>query len=226
MKLYNFPWGPYPRRLDHYLAEKGICDIEQIQVEFPHQPALWPENFLRTLNPAHSLPVLDTGTGVRIGQSIAILEYLEERYPIPDQIGATPEARALTREWIAIFDEAASFFGLWARQGSRVNAERHVHSLEAAVAGAERYASKLRVAEAKLVGPFLAGEQVSMADSVALALLEFTEQFYGVPIPRDCPKLAAWYARMSARSTVAPAPYPEGMRRVARGLPEQSGYHL
>lgn len=226
MKLYNFPWGPYPRRVEIYIAEKGIRGIDVVEVEFPHQPALWPEGFLKGLNPAHSLPVLDTGKGSLIGQSIAIIAYLEELYPSPDLIGATPEARAATREWIAIFDEAASFFGLWARQGSAVNADRHKHSLEAAKAGAERYYSKLRIAEEKFVGPFLGGDALSMADCVAMALIEFTDQFYGVPLPRDCPKLASWYSRMSKRETISRAPYPQEMLEVAYGLPEQTDYHV
>lgn len=222
MRLYNFPWGPYPRRVELYIAEKGIKDLELVEVEFPHQPALWPSGFLKGLNPAHSLPVLETRTGSRIGQSIAILEYLEEIYPSPDFIGATPEARAVTREWIALFDEAAAFFGLWARHGSAANADRHTHSLEAAALGAERYVSKLRVAEEKLVGPFLSGGTPSMADCVALALIEFTDQFYGVPLPKGCPKLTSWYASMSSRPTVSRPPYPEELRRLARGLPEQT----
>jgi glutathione S-transferase len=226
VKLYNFPWGPYPRRVEIYIAEKGIQGLELVEVEFPHQPALWPEGFLQGLNPAHSLPVLDTGTGLLIGQSIAILEYLEEQYPGPDLIGTTSEVRAVTREWIAIFDEAASFFGLWARQGSALNANRHTHSLQAAKVGAERYASKLRVAEEKLVGPFLAGDALSMADCVAMALIEFTDQFYGVSIPKYCPKLKAWYAFMSARERVSRPRYPEEMLQIAHGLPEQTGYQI
>lgn len=226
MKLYNFPWGPYPRRVEIYLAEKGIGDIELVEVEFPHQPALWPEGFLKGLNPAHSLPVLDTGKGLLIGQSIAILEYLEEHYPGPDLLGATPEARAATRDWIAIFDEATSFFGIWARQGSPVNADRHENSQSAARVGAERYFGKLRVAEEKFVGPFLAGDTLSMADCVAMALLEFTTQFYGVPLPKDCPKLVAWYSRMSDRETISSPPYPPAMLEVAHGLPEQTGYEV
>lgn len=226
MKLYNFGWGPYPRRITIYLAEKGITDLERVEVEFPHRPELWPEGFLSNLNPAHSLPVLDTGTGALIGQSIAILEYLEERSPNPDMLGATREDRAATREVVSIFDEATAFFGLWARQGSSVNAGRHHQDLGAARFGAERYASKLRVGEAKLVGPFLNGGSPTIADCVAAALIEFTNQFYGVSLPRDCPKLMDWYARMSERDSMHPAEYPQEMQRIARRLPEDTGIRL
>ena len=222
MKLYNFGWGPYPRRIAIYLAEKGITDIELVEVEFPHRPELWPDGFLRKLNPAHSLPVLDTGHGLLIGQSLAILEYLEERYPARDMLGATPENRAVTREFVSIFDEATSFFGLWARQGSLVNADRHRQDAAAAAFGAERYVNKLRVAEAKQQGSFLYGSAPTIADCVGAALIEFTRQFYGVPLPADCPKLSAWFARMSERPSMPAPKYPADLVEVARHLQEHT----
>ncbi|MGO4138453.1 glutathione S-transferase family protein [Rhizobium brockwellii] len=222
MKLINFPWGPYPRRLTLYLAEKGLTELDLLEVEFPHQPAKWPKDFLLNLNPAHSLPVLDLGEQLRIGQSIAILEYLEEIFPKPNLLGDSPEQRALTRELVAIFDEATKFFGIWARHGSFVNADRHVSDRQTALVGAERYAAKLRVAEAKFVGPFVAGPNISIADCVAFALLEFTAQFYGVALPADCVNLACWFQTLSDRPAMAPASYPSEMLELSLGLCEQT----
>lgn len=222
LRLYNFLWGPYPRRLSFYIAEKGICDIELIEVEFPHRPELWPAGFLLNLNPAHSLPVLDVRSDARIGQSLAILEYLEECYPSPNLLGETPECRAVTRELVAIFEEATAFFGLWARHGSQLNAGRHPLNLEAARIGAERFASKLRVAERKIIGPFLGGEALTIADCVAMAIIEFADQFYGVTAPADCPKLAAWYKQFASRPSAARPHYPPEMLALAQGLPEQT----
>src|SRR5579863_7801295 len=222
MKLYNFGWGPYPRRIAIYLAEKEITDIELVEVEFPHHPELWPEGFLLKLNPAHSLPVLDNGRGLLIGQSIAILEYLEEQYCARNMLGATPEDRAVTRELVSIFDEATSFFGLWARQGGPINADRHRQNTAAAVFGAERYVNKLRVAEAKQSGSFLFGATPTIADCVASALIEFASQFYGVSLPADCPKLSAWFARMSERPSMHRPKYPAEMLEVSRHLQEHA----
>lgn len=52
------------------------------------------------LNPMGQVPVLVDGDMV-LTQSMAILEYLAERYPEPDLIGDTPQARAETRRWLA-----------------------------------------------------------------------------------------------------------------------------
>lgn len=220
--LYNFAWGPYPRRVTIYLAEKGIKDIELIEVEFPHRPELWPDDFLLELNPAHSLPVLELGDGVRIGQSVPILEYFEETSAAPGMLGHTPAERALTREFVSIFEEATAFFGLWARHGSHLNADRHTPDATTAAVGANRFANKLRVAEAKLVGPFLRGTELTIADCVAMALVEFVDAFYGVSLPADCRNLIQWYSRMCQRPSMQPPRYPAAMLELARGLPEQT----
>lgn len=225
MKLYNFSWGPYPRRLTIYLAEKKIIDLPLVEVEFPHQPELWPAGFLKTLNPAHSLPVLDLGDGRTIGQSLAIIEYLEEEYPANNLMGRTTKARAHTRAMVGVVDEATSFFGLWARHGSAANAGRHTASIEAASIGAERYANKLRVVEAMMVGPLLTGDEVTVADCVGMALLEFTYEFYGVHLPDDCPKLNGWFTRFAMRGIGSP-PYPPSLLAEAHGLPEQTGHRI
>ncbi|MCR9159076.1 MAG: glutathione S-transferase N-terminal domain-containing protein [Nannocystaceae bacterium] len=81
MKLYQFAWGPYPRRIHIYAAEKGIDDLELVEVDViageQHTPAFLAKN------PAGTVPVLETDSGACIGQSVAILEYLETRYGGP-----------------------------------------------------------------------------------------------------------------------------------------------
>ncbi len=222
MKLHNFPWGLYPRRVIIYLAEKGVVDVELVDIE-PHKTEGWPPSFLRALNPAGTLPVLDVGEGTVVRQSLAILEYLEERFPTPDMIGATQAARATTRELIAVIDEATTFFGIWAHKGSRLFAGRETPSAEAAATGAEKYAGKLRLLEAMVAGgPFLAGDAVTIADCVVVALLQFVGEFYGVSLPVDCPKLAAWYERFSRRPSVPHCIYPPELLSFSYGLLEQT----
>jgi glutathione S-transferase len=137
--------------------------------------------------------------------------------------GETATARALTREMIAIFDEATTFFGIWARHGSRLNFAQHKQSADAASIGAERFAMKLRLAEAMMPdGRFLAGDRVTIADCVAMALLQFVDEFYGVKIPINCPRLAGWYQAFSSRPSVPHHDYPAEQLSLAYGLPEQT----
>jgi maleylpyruvate isomerase len=55
------------------------------------------ERWFRALNPAALVPVLDTGAAL-IGETPAIAEFLEERYPSPPLLPADPVRRAAVRE--------------------------------------------------------------------------------------------------------------------------------
>jgi hypothetical protein len=67
--------------------------------------------------------------------SLALLEFLEQRVPKPNVIGATPASRTATRELVAVSNEATSFFRIWARQGDKGagRASDFKHSLDVAV---------------------------------------------------------------------------------------------
>ncbi|MGI4879503.1 MAG: glutathione S-transferase N-terminal domain-containing protein [Janthinobacterium lividum] len=90
MTLYELAWGLYPRRIGIYLAEKGITGIERVVFDLM---AGWPPPELAGLSPLGTVPILRTEDSTLIRSSVAILEYLEERFPSPDMLGETPQAR-------------------------------------------------------------------------------------------------------------------------------------
>lgn len=224
MKLYNFPFGPYPQRVAIYLSEKGLANIEVIHLEPPNGKT-GRSDFLKHITPAGSLPAIVDDDGTVVGQSLAILEYIEDTHPEPDMRGKTAAARAHTREFINVFDEALTFFGLWARHGSHLSHGINRVSRDMAEICSARYFQKLRLAE-KMIDPamgFIAGDTVTIADCVAMATLHYIIAFYDVPIPSDCPKLVDWYARFSARLSAPPNNFPQEQHRFARNLMEQTG---
>lgn len=190
MKLYNFAFGPYPQRLNIYLAEKGAANVERILFDAPDKNADMPPAAIKALTPTGSLPMLLDDDGTVIGQSLAILEYLEDTASGPDMLGATPAARARTRQFVHVVDEAMTFFGLWARHGSHLGHGAVRRSPEVAEICASRYFDQLRLIE-RMMGrdAFLAGDQVTIADCVAMAMLQYARDFYTVPIPPDCVRL-------------------------------------
>lgn len=219
MKLYELEWGLYPRRLTIYMAEKGISGIERIAFD---ALAAWPAPEMARLNPAGTVPVLETDEGALIRSSIAILEYLEERFPSPDMLGATPEDRARTRELMSVIDEAAIQFGIWCHKASPLFAGREVQNREAATFAADAYHRQLRLLDTMMhetSGSFLAGSTVTIADCMAMATLQFAEQVYGVPLLGGCGNLADWYATFSARPSAALPLYPAPVLALAQGLP-------
>ena len=94
MKLYWHPFSIMPWRVRIALREKGLT-AEEVLVDVSAAGTRSPE-FLR-LNPFGQIPVLEDG-GLVISESLAILEYLEERHPQPTLLPSDPADRARARE--------------------------------------------------------------------------------------------------------------------------------
>jgi glutathione S-transferase len=94
MKLHWHPFSVFPRRVRIALREKAI-PCEEVEVDLPGG-ALKTAAFAR-LNPFGQVPVLEDGDLV-IAESLAILEYLEERHPAPALLPEDAAGRARVRE--------------------------------------------------------------------------------------------------------------------------------
>lgn len=75
MKLYSFPSSPYGIRVQLQIALKGL-DIEVTSSPWPLKTPEFNEHF-----PLGKLPVLVLDDDQHIGESWAILEYLEDSFP-------------------------------------------------------------------------------------------------------------------------------------------------
>ena len=95
MQIYD-SLGPNPRALRMFLAEKGISiptkPVDLLAAENRKPP-------YTDRNPGGQLPALELDNGKCLGETVAIFEYLEEKFPNPPLIGATAEERAETRQW-------------------------------------------------------------------------------------------------------------------------------
>src|SRR6266478_5228575 len=95
MRMYD-SFGPNPRALRMFLAEKGI-DLPRVPVDLlaaENRRAPYTDR-----NPGGQLPALELDDGRTIAETVAIFEYLEEKHPRPPLIGTTAEERAETRMW-------------------------------------------------------------------------------------------------------------------------------
>ena len=122
------------------------------------------------------MPILRTEDGTLIRSSIAILEYLEERFPSPGMLDATPELRARTRELVEVIYKAALQFGIWCHKGSPTFAGRKEQSRKAATIAADAYCGRLRLLDklaSETPGAFLAGDEVTIVDCITIATLHF-----------------------------------------------------
>ena len=93
IRLYTHPFSIVPWRVRIALHEKGI-EYESVETDL-YTKAATPQ-FLK-LNPFAQIPVLDD-EGFVVAESIAILEYLEEKYPVPELLPSDIRLRATARK--------------------------------------------------------------------------------------------------------------------------------
>lgn len=95
MKVYLNDFSNAPLRVRIALALKKFAS-EEIHIDFQRDGGQQHSREFGALNPQHMLPVLVDGKHV-IHQSLAIIEYLEEKKPLPALLPADASGRARVR---------------------------------------------------------------------------------------------------------------------------------
>jgi glutathione S-transferase len=97
MKLYDSHRAPNPRRVRWVMAEKGIEDVEIVQVDIMSGDHKTPE--YRTRVGVPHVPALELDDGTTISESVAIGRYLESLYPEPNLFGHDAREQAIVEMW-------------------------------------------------------------------------------------------------------------------------------
>jgi glutathione S-transferase len=213
MKFYD-SFGMNPRTIRFYLIEKGI-NLPREEINILAADNRKPD-YLK-VNPAGQTPALALDDGSIISETVAIMEYLEEKHPIPALIGATAEERAKTRMWwrraeINICHPMVQ--GFYYAEGLDLFKTRIRCLPEAASGMKERARDGMRWLDGLLTGKWLAGDRFTVAD---ICLYCYIDQLCGAgqPIPTECKNLHAWFNRVGARPAAEPSIWkdrPMGMR--------------
>ncbi|MEH0197989.1 glutathione S-transferase [Caulobacter sp. CCNWLY153] len=198
MKLYDSRRAPNPRRVRWFMAEKGIEDVEIVEVDIFAGQHRTPDYMARAGLP--NVPALEMDDGTTITESVAICRYLENVYPEPNLFGADP------RE-VAVIE-------MWARRAEMLVATplmltvRHSHPALAAietqipeVAASNRAAAEkgIRVLDRRLSeSPFIAGDRVTIADILAVTGIDFARMARFRPDP-ELVNVKRWLDEMNAR---------------------------
>ena len=97
MKIFEASTAPNARRVRMFAAEKGITDIEYVQIDLQSGDNLTNEYLAR--NPMAKIPVLELDDGHHISESIAICRYFEETVPKPALMGSSALEKAKVEMW-------------------------------------------------------------------------------------------------------------------------------
>lgn len=198
MKLYS-SIGPNPAVVNMFLAEKGV-KLDLVNVDLmggENRQAPYMEK-----NPMGQLPCLELDDGSHLSEITAICEYLDEKFPDPPMIGATPEERANTRMWVRRIDlnvcePLTSGFrysdGLPLFQSRMRCIPQAADDLKAIAK------EKLSWLDGMMTGKaWVAGDRFTLADVLLFCFLSFGAQV-GQALDPENKNVAAWMDRVKAR---------------------------
>ncbi|MEN5168214.1 glutathione S-transferase [Brevundimonas pondensis] len=198
MKLYESRRAPNPRRVRWVMAEKGVTDVEGVEIDLlagEHRTAAYRAKF-----GVPHVPALELADGTCISESIAICRYLEALYPEPNLFGRDPKEQALIEMWtrrcemylanpmmLNVRFSHPALAALEAPQPqvaeySRLGAEKFMRALDRQLAEHE----------------FIAADRFTIADIVAAVGLDFARLVKYRP-PEELTHLARWLESCRAR---------------------------
>ncbi|NLF55031.1 MAG: glutathione S-transferase family protein [Thauera phenolivorans] len=201
MKLYVSPRAPNPRRVQMFIAEKGLEGIEEEVVEIGRDEHKSPAYLEKS--PFAKLPVLELDDGRVLGETRAICTFLEGVQPEPNLMGRDFEERA----FIEMADRRAELYLF----GTIANCIRHTHPGLAPLeqpqfadfgrSQGEKMRDVARWFDAELGRqPYVAGERFTIADITAFCALEFARGLMRFrPGQEGMPRLQAWRDRLAER---------------------------
>lgn len=177
MKLYNYFRSSSSWRVRIALAYKSVA-YEYVSVHLVNNGGEQHSERFHALNPTEQVPLLEVtvkGVAHRIGQSLAIIEYLEERFPEPSLLPRDPFARAFVRQLAENINSGIQPF-----QNLTTLKQIKSYGADANAFAATFIASGLTALEAlaaPTAGAFLVGDQVTLADVCLVPQLHAARRF-------------------------------------------------
>ncbi len=227
LELYHSPISTCSQKVRMVLAEKQL-DWHSRPIRFDRGDHLTPD-YLK-LNPNGVVPTL-LHDGKVVIESSVINEYLDDLFPERPMRPADLHQRARMRIWRQYIDEVptpsirypsfnAFFVPIWANisdadfaaYAERLPLRKHFYqkmgrtgfSKDEIDAALERLNQSLARMEASLAdGPWLVGEQFTLADVSIMPTVVRMEDLGLAPMWADKPRVADWYRRLQARPAFA-----------------------
>lgn len=176
------------------LCEEAGIDVTPTRVDFANSEQTKPD--YAKVNPKGRVPALVTDQGI-LTETIAILEYLA-----PDMVPADPWDAARMREMMTYLASTMHVNHAHKMRGHRW-ADQDTSHADMTAKVPETMTASCAYVESKLIGPFVMGETLTLADPYLFTVCTWLEGD-GVDVSAF-PKITAFRAAMEARASVKKA---------------------
>lgn len=190
LKLYHTPISPNSRRVWITLLEKGL-EFELIELKLDGEQ--FKPDFL-AISPFHHIPAL-VDDNFNMVESLAILDYLEAKYPTPAMLPTNPKDLAIVRmvESVTVNELLPTttqllpvIFDLPGADSEKIEQAK------------QKISTVLKFFESLLDDrPFFGSQNITLAEPVAGTVVPWLSKG-GVSLS-DYPKLSAWCDRLQTR---------------------------
>jgi glutathione S-transferase len=204
VELYWGSGSPFAWRVMLTLEVKGLA-YESKRLEFSKGEHKAPA-YLR-LNPRGKVPTLKDGSYV-LYESLAIVSYLDCKYPEPALFGKTPEDAGLI--WRTLLECEAYFVTAGQKVVRPIFFGRGLDNVAEIQEAAETLRGELKMMDGRLAGSqWLVGEKISAADIGVFPLVQLLARAASkeaaqplklgiLPLVQTFPNVAAWVRRIEA----------------------------
>lgn len=209
LKFYHNPLSPNSRRVWVALLEKEI-PFEEVLLNLDGDQ--FQPDFL-TINPFHHVPVV-VDDGFRVVESLAILDYLEAKYPTPALLPTDAQALATVRmvELVNANELVPAITPLLRQMMGFGGAPQQLEQSKQKAIVVLKFFEHLLDDQ-----PYFGSDRLTLAEIVAGTTVPMLPSM-GVPLD-DYPKLSAWCERLLQRQAwIKTAPSPEAMAAVKSRL--------
>ena len=198
MKLYDSRRAPNPRRVRWFMAEKGIEDIEIVDVSIFDGEHKTPEFVSKAGLP--NLPALEMDNGQTITESVAICRYLESLYPEPNLFGGDACEAAVVEMWMRRTEMmVATPLMMMVRHSHPAMATIETQIPEVAASNRASAEKGLKMLDRRLgESEFIACDRLTMADILAATGIDFARMARFRP-DAELVNVARWREAMMAR---------------------------
>jgi len=200
-KLYHYPLSPFSRKIRVILKEKDL-EFKLIRENFWERRREY-----IAMNPSAQVPLLIEEDKTSVADSVAISEYLDERYPDNKLIGSTTNERAEIRRLSGWFNN--KFYYEVTKYILDEKIFKHFKRLGSPNSVAIRAGKANILYHLDYIGhltkkrKWLAGDNFSLADITAASHLSVLDYLGDVPWERN-KQVKEWYAVVKSRPSFRP----------------------